>query len=141
MTIATVTLRAPETDHELLWSAVGAVTLGLGWLTARTLPGAVPLPSCLFKVVTGWPCLTCGGTRAALAFAHGDLLESCRWNPLVAAALLGWCLFLVYGAGALIGLWPRLRVRDVRPGEAAWLRTGAVATVAATWLYLVIDAR
>lgn len=47
-------------------------------------------PACLFKRVTGLPCLLCGMTRSLAATAHGHLREAFRLHllgpPLYAAA-------------------------------------------------------
>ncbi|MEP7169551.1 MAG: DUF2752 domain-containing protein [Bacteroidota bacterium] len=37
---------------------------------------------CLFKAITGFPCPSCGSTRAAVALLHGDFSGSLWWNPL-----------------------------------------------------------
>jgi hypothetical protein len=37
---------------------------------------------CLFRLVTGIPCPSCGSTRSVLAMLHGKLAESIYWNPL-----------------------------------------------------------
>jgi heme/copper-type cytochrome/quinol oxidase subunit 4 len=46
---------------------------------------------CLFASTTGFPCIGCGGTRAAFALMHGDITESLRFHPLLipAAILFG----------------------------------------------------
>lgn len=93
-------------------------------------PTVLAPPSfCLMKLVTGYPCLACRGTRATMALANGDILQALRFNPLatlsvttvLAGALtalltgrlpivsslprpwitLGWCLLAV----ALLGNW------------------------------------
>ena len=45
----------------------------------------VPIPPafCVMKMLTGYPCLACRGTRATLALADGDILRALRFNPLV----------------------------------------------------------
>lgn len=50
------------------------------------------LPPCLFHKVTGLYCPGCGGTRAIIAFLHGEFVQSLRYHPLVpyAAVLGGW---------------------------------------------------
>ncbi len=54
---------------------------------------------CPFLRVTGWPCPSCGFTRAAAALLRGDLLESLYWNPLLALLL----------ASGVCGLFPAPR--------------------------------
>ena len=43
---------------------------------------------CVFKLVTGMPCLTCGTTRAMACFAHLDVEGALGMNPLVALLML-----------------------------------------------------
>jgi hypothetical protein len=126
---------APEDfDHELVWLAVsaaalicGAVWLGLG------LPG----PRCPFLALTGYPCLTCGATRCAIAFLHGNLFVAWSWNPLAFVALCGVALFDLYAILVLLGRSPRLRVVDWTRAEKNAVRIAVVALIAANWIYLL----
>lgn len=61
----------------------------------------VGLP-CPFKLVTGWDCPLCGGTRMGSALLHLDLPAALAYNPLALLALLvvgmlslGWLVQLV----------------------------------------------
>lgn len=38
---------------------------------------------CLFHVVTGKPCPTCGMTRATCALVHGEWTKAVKYHPLV----------------------------------------------------------
>lgn len=49
---------------------------------------------CPFAAVTGRPCILCGGTRAVLAVARGDLVAAWHFNAWV----------LVFGVVATVGL-------------------------------------
>jgi hypothetical protein len=132
------TLAPGETDHELLWGAVGLATTAVAVLAWAT--GAVVLPACVFKVVTGLPCVTCGSTRALAALAAGEVLAAVRWNPLAAAAAFGAVVYVPYGA--MTGLAGSRRVR-LRLAARDWrfLRAVALVTLAATWAFLVADRR
>jgi hypothetical protein len=111
----------------------------LAWV-ALSWSTSVPVPGCVFKALTGWPCLTCGGTRAIRALLALDAPGAWRLNPLVTAVTGGWTAYAVYGAGAVAGAWPRVKVElDTREGLA--LRVGAIACAAATWIFLVVDGR
>ena len=126
---------APEDfNYELVWLAVsaaalvgGAVWLGLG------LPGA----RCPFLGLTGYPCLTCGATRCAIAFLHGNLFLARSWNPLAFVALCGVALFDLYAAIVLLARLPRLRAIDWTRGERNAVRIAAVALIAVNWIYLL----
>jgi hypothetical protein len=128
-----------DTDHELMWTAVGLACAVLAWLAVSWNAG-VSLAPCAFKALTGWPCLTCGGTRAVGALLSLDVGAAWRLNPIVTAAAASWTVYAMYGIGALAGTWPRLRV-EVGRGERTALRVGAAACTLATWVFLIVDGR
>ena len=131
-------LHRTEPDYEPLFGLVALTSLALGWLAAPHL-GGVPV-GCVFKAVSGWPCLTCGGTRALAALAAGEVLQAARANPLVCGVGLvagAWTPLAL--ASALFG-WPRLRVSAGRR-VAAIARVTVAAIAAACWVYLVLDGR
>jgi hypothetical protein len=132
------TIAPGETDHELLWGAVGLATAAVALLAWAT--GAVVLPPCVFKAVTGVPCMTCGSTRAIAALAAGEVLAAVRWNPLTVAAVLAAVVYVPYAA--LTGVAGARRVR-LRLASHDWrlLRGAALVTLAATWVFLVVDGR
>lgn len=118
----------------LLWGGVALALLLLGPFAERF---AANLPGCFFRSVTGFPCPTCGGTRAALALARFDFPAAVHSNPLLTLALL----FLVGGglaAGALA-----LAGRGIRePARVpVWVRAGFVLVLAANWFFLIVDGR
>jgi len=139
VTVAVARGRTAALDHELLWTAVGLWAAVTAWLLLRQ-PWPAPFGACLFKALTGWPCLTCGGTRALRALLAGEAGMAVRSNPLVALTAMGWAVYACYGGGAIVGAWPRLRLR-VAPAERAWLRAGALLALASTWGFLVFDGR
>jgi hypothetical protein len=64
-----------------------AAGLGLSALYATTGVGV----GCPFRIVTGWDCPLCGGTRMGSALLHGDVAAAFAFNPvaLVGITLLG----------------------------------------------------
>ncbi|HEX4640028.1 MAG TPA: DUF2752 domain-containing protein [Chthoniobacterales bacterium] len=123
-----------EFNHELVWLAVsvtaalgGAIWLGLGFPTLR----------CPFLAVTGYPCLTCGATRCAIALLHGNFFGAWLWNPLALVALSGVALFDVYAAIVLIARAPRLRFVDWTRSEKNTARIVVVTLIVVNWIYLL----
>ncbi len=121
-------------NHELVWLAVsvaaavgGAIWLRLGLPTLR----------CPFLAVTGYPCLTCGATRCAIALGHGNFSAAWLWNPLALVALCGVVLFDVYAAIVLVGRTPRLRLIDWTRAEKNAVRIAVVALIVVNWIYLL----
>lgn len=56
----------------------------------------LPVFACLFKVITGYPCPGCGGTRAAYALLNGDLLGALYINPISCVLILFYIMMLVW---------------------------------------------
>jgi hypothetical protein len=118
----------------LLWGGVALALLALGPFGEGL---AANLPGCFFRSVTGFPCPTCGGTRAALALARFDFPTAFHSNPLLTLALL----FLVGGglaAGAVALAGRGVREPARVPG---WVRAGLVLVLAANWFFLIVDGR
>jgi hypothetical protein len=119
-----------------LLGALGGVGVGiLLLLRALGLHGVV----CYFKLATGLPCLTCGGTRAAWRLLALDPAGALAMNPLATVAVV------TIAAWALVDLvlMPRgsaLRLR-LSPRAANAARVGAVLALAANWAYLVAAGR
>jgi len=115
----------------LLWlvAAASAVALRPLWLAL-----APHLRPCIFRTLTGLPCPTCGTTRAAVAFLHGDLVSAFVSNPL--ATLIG----ILFIAGAPIAaLWVVSDGSGVEVPQKPpwWLRWILVGVIAVNWLYLI----
>jgi len=123
-----------EFNHELIWLVVslaaavgGAIWLHLGFPTLR----------CPFLAVTGYPCLTCGATRCAIAFLHADFFAAWLWKPLALVALCGVALFDLYALIVLITRGPRLRLVDWTRTEKNTVRIAVIALIAVNWIYLL----
>ena len=126
-------LRPEEPDHELIWLAVTvcAGIAGIAWLALR-----LPWPSCAFRELTGFPCVTCGATRATLAFVHGDLGMAWRLNPLVFAGICAVILFNLYALGVLSTGSRRIRLSLPKHGaRKIALAVGAAGLL--NWVYLL----
>ena len=123
-----------EFDHELVWLAVSvaAVAAGGGWLWI-----GLRWPGCPFLALTGYPCLTCGATRCALAFGHGHFFQAWHWNPLAFVALCGVVVFDVYAAIVLLARLPRLRLTNWTLSERNAVRVIVVILIAVNWIYLL----
>jgi hypothetical protein len=133
-------LQAHETDHERLWLSVSLAGAALALLWQASGPSELPVFRCPFKMMTGCPCITCGGTRATLALLRGAPLEALRWNPLVTATLFGLTAYGVYAAIVSTFHLPRLRIHW-SPAYSRSLRAAVWLTLAANWIFLIVDGR
>lgn len=121
-------------DHELIWLVV-SVTAGAMALLAFGL--GVQGPRCPFLAITGFPCLTCGATRATIAFLHGNFSLAWWWNPLAFLALCGVVAFDLYAVAVLLSRSARIRIVDWTPIEKNFVRIAAVSVLALNWIYLL----
>ncbi len=87
----------PDAVYDKGFYVTGWVMIGVSAVYAIfvMIAGFNPLewmPPCAFYAVTGYYCPGCGGTRAVFALAHGHILRSFLYNPVVlyAAVLGGW---------------------------------------------------
>jgi hypothetical protein len=123
----------PGRQLGFLW---GAATLSCVAASPLAPAFARGLPPCPFHWLTGFPCGTCGGTRALLALGRLDVAAGFAWNPLVAAAGVA---FLV---GGLLAFGAALAGRDVVvPRPTLPLRVGIGIAFAANWAFLVAAGR
>ncbi len=126
-------------DVELVIALLG-VAMVCGVVLLRVLPGGfLPTAPCTFHRVTGLPCLTCGGTRAARALGHLRVLEALRWNPLVAVWLVA---AVPHALWVFVSRWlglrrPRLVPESKRERWALW--SGLLVLIAGNWLYLCLS--
>ena len=122
-----------ELDRELLW--LGVTIAGLLCATLWFALG-LPWPVCWFQELTGHPCATCGATRAAVAFFHGNFFTAWQWNPMAFLIYCAIAIFDAYAVGVLI-----LRGRRLRPllnaREKQLFRVSAATILLLNWAYLL----
>jgi Protein of unknown function (DUF2752) len=134
MQVVRRSVRPGEIDYELVWLCVTIVSLAMAvvWFALR-----LPWPHCMFLEITGHPCVTCGATRATIAFFHLDFRTAWRWNPLVFGFLCGVSIFDTYAFAVLITRAPRLRVVDFTSKQKRFFRIVVIALLLSNWLYLL----
>jgi hypothetical protein len=122
---------------------VGALVAAAGTLGASAviLLGTYKLSMivCYFKLFTGYPCLTCGGTRAAMRLLVLDPAGALAMNPLVTVAGL---LVAAWGAADLVLLTRRRALRvELGPRATRVLRIAVPVAIVANWIYLIAVGR
>jgi Protein of unknown function (DUF2752) len=114
----------------------------LGLLIARFVPVArwVPFWGCGFRSATGFPCPTCGLTRAAERFARGDFSGALAANPLGAVAAFAFALLAL----ATLAHWSfgfRLPEVEWTRGERRWALRVAVMAWLSSWAYVALGSQ
>ncbi len=123
-----------ELDHELIWLSVSVAMLvvGMAWFTLR-----LPWPICMFRTLTGYPCVTCGATRSVIAFFHGHFRAAWNLNPLIFSSLCAVVIFDVYALVTLALRTPRLRIGNFTLQEKNIARIATVVLLALNWIHVL----
>lgn len=132
--------RAPHRfAHREMIGLAGLVVAGvaLSWphLPQSVLPWFSP--GCHFRAITGWPCGSCGFTRAFVRAIHLDLDGALAVSPLGTTLFIAWVLYGLIAIGGL--LFPSLPRPTLvaTAGERRILVAAALAAYAANWAYLL----
>jgi len=110
-------------------------------LIARFFPiDRFPLGFCVFKHLTGFPCPTCGFTRAFCDFANGNWTEGICLCPFALAVFVLVALVLIYNTAVIAA---PLFGRKISPGNLMKLSSNKMIFLAvffflllmANWIY------
>ena len=124
--------------HEAIWAPIAL----LAFLAARFLPwDRLGFLFCPFHLLTGFPCLACGGTRAFVALAHFDPATAFAMNPLAAAVGVAGAAYVVHGIGVGLGGWGAWRPRLASVLLRRVLRGAALVALVGNWAYLIAVGR
>lgn len=99
---------------------------GYSWLLYQVLTGHAENNDqagvCLFHIITGIPCPSCGSTRSVAALLHGHIMKSLAINPLgvlIAAIMVCapvWLLYdLLTGRSSLYDSFCKAEILIARP--------------------------
>lgn len=122
-----------DSGFERLLLTVGLVASASAWLFTRF---GLSSPSCLFRDLSGYPCPSCGGTRALRAMVTGDFRRAFLVNPLAVLLMLSGLIAVLYAAGVVLFGIPPWRPKLGRAGVMA-LRLLVVAALLANEWYLL----
>jgi len=135
MRLEIVNNRPAEPVH-LIWGPIAVlfiVTAGL----LRNFAGALPV--CVFHEITGFPCLTCGGTRSLFALSRFDLVSAFMFNPLVPIFAIGLIVFsLLFFAGAVTNR--SVKIILTKRGKRI-IRYSVFIILALNWAFLIVIGR
>ena len=97
-----------------------------------------PLPRmfCLFKTITGFPCPTCGTTRAFLALSRGEIFTALSYQPLIMIVTLGSIVLTAVDLAAWkIGKVQPLAWIAERSSLSTW---SVIIVILVNWLYVLL---
>ncbi|MFC2146728.1 DUF2752 domain-containing protein [Acidobacteriota bacterium] len=95
----------------------------------------LPHLPCVFKVITGCPCPTCGSTRILSGLIELDILSAFRWNPLL---FLGGIAFIAWGFYGFYMFFSGEKIQvTLTKKEGLFLRLGLITLFILNWIYLV----
>ena len=123
----------------------GARALGLlallgagaaGWVFLR-----LPTPPCLFHMLSGYPCPSCGLTRMAIALFHGEWMTALRMQPLGFALLWTAVIYWLADARREWRTGAGVPLYDALFTHRRWLRWSLLGAIALNWLFLIHDKR
>jgi hypothetical protein len=95
----------------------------------------LPVSLCMFKNLTGYPCMTCGATRTVAHLAALHVGDAFRTNPL-GTVVVG-LLFVASIVDLALLARGRALTLGFAPGEARWWGLGLGVLALANWAYLI----
>jgi hypothetical protein len=124
---------SPPSPIHLIWGAIAiCAIIAAGFVTYFMRD----LPVCPFKALTGYPCLTCGGTRCLAEMAHLSLWQGFKFNPFIWLTVVGMIAFSLLVA--LGFLFKRGIAITLSENEKKAIRFSIIALMAINWIYLII---
>jgi hypothetical protein len=126
-------------------AAAGGIAAAIGYtvLIRPTSVFGATHPTCIVRLLTGFDCPGCGGTRAAWYLLHGDLADAARHNaPFVVAVPFLMYMYIAWTLNTLFG-WkvPQLRLSTTSliVFMGAWMAFSVLRNLPwapFTWLYV-----
>jgi hypothetical protein len=125
------------------WDVVGAhvplaLVTGVVLFLSKWAPiDYLPLKTCTFLLLTGYPCPFCGFTRSFWAITHGDWAFALYNCPLACIVYVGVILVFAWnGAGLFLGVkLSRGRFLRLRTIRARWGIIITVVSLTLNWAY------
>ena len=135
-----IELKEPgSVDHELVWGLIGLLAILAAVFVPLDRIMADVGYECGFRRLTGYPCPSCGATRAWILVAALRFREAFRLSPLAALLFLGIVLYVPYALGTLVLRTRRVRITGV--SRKGWRRVVLVlaALVMINWAYMIVQ--
>ncbi len=118
------------------WKTIRIAYIGIYFVVvvvSLLWPHLPQIPTCLFKLLTGYPCAGCGMTRSFVCAIHGRWRESFEWHPAGLPFFFGFTFVI----GAF--LWELVRGSPLPWGPwllrwGKWVAWLALIVFLLTWL-------
>lgn len=126
----------PVIPPALIGPGITLLAVG-GMLAVARIYEQLPLqaPGCGLRNATGIPCVACGGTRSMMALAHGKVIESFTFNPLIFVGVLA-AIFWAVASLIRFRFFPREAPPKPRRLPIWLIVVGLVVLLFGNWLYL-----
>lgn len=132
-----ITFVTPSRKTLWLEAAYGSICL-CGIAAARFAPWIFKFAGyCPFYRLTGYPCPSCGTSRAWCAMARLDLAMALSMNPLGALLFVVSALVALYCFAVLVFKMKPVRIVFDNPAEIRLLRIVLPALILANWIWIV----
>lgn len=125
---------AGQIEFGIIFGTITLVLIGVGRLQSVSSLA----PDCIFRELTGIPCLTCGSTRSVIHLSHGEIHSAFCMNPLTTLCLLSAILYFIYSLLSAACNLPRINI-DFTPKERTIITTGVILLLLTQWTYLTIQ--
>ena len=93
---------------------------------------------CAFKALTGYPCATCGTTRAFLAAADLRLGRAFMFNPAAFLVFCFFCIYIVWAVSTLMFGVPFPRVHKLSRRNVVWFAAGILLVICLNWAFVML---
>ena len=102
-----------KTNEDILYYIGWALLIlaGLFLFFVEVLNFRIP-GGCVFRLVTGFYCPGCGGTRAVLSMLRGHFLQSLYYHPAVLPSAVLYLFFM--GSHTIARIWPRGKIKGMK---------------------------
>jgi hypothetical protein len=95
-------------------------------------------PACWFHRLTGYPCFSCGVTRALKALASGRFMDALRFQPLMVVAGVGLVVLMIGCVFRRALGYPGWEWTRIPLGLRWGLLAVGVTAVVINWIYLIL---
>ena len=110
-----------------IWVALGSAVVCLSTQLHK------PVQLCLFRALTGLPCLTCGTTRSVMSLLQGRFVQAWLYNPMMFSGMV--MFFVATLARIVLGRSVRVHLNEPQR-TLVWI--AAAILLLSNWAYVIL---